>query len=527
MKKLLISSILMTMFSQSALSAENFKTYFSPYQGEAAFSEMFEKIENAKDYAYITVYSWSMRNRLEDAIESACKNGAKVYVVINNDQAETRADREAGNFKKMVMVKKDIIKLLDEDCAEFKYTNKTMHEKFVIVDDEYMINTSANFSGGAISRYSENFISFTDNKSVDGEAGEMMIKSLKEEFEVLFNYSKNPTYDKDGAPKLLENVVLGSDRVLTHDPNTSKEISFFSTGMNQQYKLTKSNSPKEGNYLSSRSLYDCKKDGKMIRTINKRDCDSKATKSQVVVDMVADYILKAKTSLYMGVNYLIHDTVCDAVIKAVDKGIDVRIITDNKQIKNSKDCTRILSSKYSRDSDISSKFRYKTYSHFPSRVQNFLMHSKYMLIDYDLTKTNPVTKDTVLISGSHNLSYKAENSNFENMVVFETTKFESIYNDFYKDFNYLYTMGRDKSDKPSSKIMKRILSPEDGKFRVHFLVEEDVMAMTYKEYKSLRKDLLKKAPGMLNYNTPRETLEMCRYYDPQTKKYSGGRGCRN
>ena len=59
----------------------------------------------------------------------------------------------------MIKVKQDVIEPLEEDCAEFKYTNKTMHEKFVIVDDEYMINSSANFSGGAITRYSENFIS--------------------------------------------------------------------------------------------------------------------------------------------------------------------------------------------------------------------------------------------------------------------------------------------------------------------------------------------------------------------------------
>jgi phosphatidylserine/phosphatidylglycerophosphate/cardiolipin synthase-like enzyme len=523
MKKLLIG----LLFLQSVFAADGFKTYFSPYQGEEAFEEMFEKISNAKEYAYITVYSWSMRNKLEDSISAACKNGAKVYVVINNDQQESRADREAGNYKKLIMVKKDDIIPLEEDCAEFKYTNKTMHEKFVIVDDEYVINSSANFSGGAISRYSESFISFTDNKALKGEAGEEMIRALKEEFEVLFNYSKNPDYDKDYAPKLLNDVTVNSDRTLEHKPLNTHKFSFYSTGMNHEYTVSKTARPKAGNFLSKKRLYTCIKDGKEITTSNRRSCDSKVKQFQVVVDMVAEHISAAKKSIYLGVNYLIHDTVCDAVIAAVEKGLDVRVITDNKQMKSRKDCTRILSDKYSSKDEIVNKFRYKTYSHFPSRVQNFLQHSKYILIDYDDTKKEPVSADTKLIMGSHNLSYKAENSNFENMSIYETEEFKSIYEDFYKDFNYLYTMGRDKKDQPSEKIIKRLLTPEsNGAFRVHFLVEEDVMALSYKEYKQLRKDLLKKAPGMLDYNTPRETLEMCRYYDPQTKKYFGGRGCR-
>ena len=524
MKKMLLGTMALTL-SLGAFSKENFKTYFSPYQGEEAFSEMFDKISNAKDYAYITVYSWSMRNKLEDSISAACKNGAKVYVVINNDQQESREDREAGNYKKMIKVKQDVIEPLEEDCAEFKYTNKTMHEKFVIVDDEYMINSSANFSGGAITRYSENFISFTDNKSVKGEAGEGMIKALKEEFEVLFNYSKNPDYDKDGAPKLIqENTVV--DGKIDHSPNLSDEISFYSTTMNHEYSVS-SRTPREGNYMRGRRIYDCKKDGKAIRTTNRRECDNKPEYSSIVVGMLEKEIKAAKKSVFLGVNYLIYDSVCDAVIGAVEKGLDVRIITDNKQMKSRKDCTRILSEKYAKDSEIVNKFRYKTYSHFPSRESNYLQHSKYILIDYIPSAAKPVSADTKLITGSHNISYKAENSNFENMVLFETEKFEDIYSAFYKDFNYLYTLGRTKSDEIDNKVRERVLSAtEDGAYKIHFLEEEDVMAMTYKEYKALRKDLLKKAPGMLDYNVPKETLEGCRYFNPKTKKYFGGRGCR-
>lgn len=526
MKKLLLGTLALSM-SLSAFSSENFKTYFAPYQGAEAFDEMFTKISNAKEYAYITVYSWSMRNRLEDSIEAACKNGAKVYVVLNNDQTESRADREAGRFKKMVKVKQDIIEPLEENCAEFKYTNKTMHEKFVVVDDEYVINSSANFSGGAITRYSESFISFTDNKDIANESGEGLIKAIKEEFEVLFNYSKNPDYDKDGAPKLLEeNTVV--DGKIGHTPNITAELSFYSTTMNHLYNVT-SRKPREGNYVRGRRLYDCIVDGKMEKVANKRNCDDQkeADQSEIVMDMMVEKIDNAKKSLHLGVNYLIYDSVCEAVDRAIVRGLDVQIITDNKQMKSRKDCTRILSDKYARKKEISNKFRYKTYSHFPSRESNYLQHSKYVIIDYDTTKENPVTADTKLIMGSHNISFKAEHSNFENMMVFETEKFAQVYKDFYGDFNYLYTLGRDKNDNIDKYVRERVLAPtSDGAYKVHFLDADDVMAMTYAEYKTLRKDLLKKAPGMLDYNIPKETLEGCRYYDPETKKFFGGRGCK-
>lgn len=526
MKKLLVGTLALGM-SLSAFSAENFKTYFAPYQGAEAFDEMFTKISNAKEYAYITVYSWSMRDKLEDSIEAACKNGAKVYVVLNNDQAETRADREAGNYKKMVMKKKSIIEPLEDNCAEFKYTNKTMHEKFVIVDDEYMINSSANFSGGAITRYSESFVSFTDDKEVANEAGEGLIKALKEEFEVLFNYSKNPSYDKDGSPKLIEEVAVTNGKIV-HEPKITPSLSFYSTTMNHLYNVS-TRTPRDGNWVRGRRLHECKIDGKMTRTSNKRSCDDskEATQSDIVMDMMVEKIDNAKTSLHLGVNYLIYDTVCEAVDRAIGRGLDVQIITDNKQMKSRKDCTRILSERYARKKEISNKFRYKTYSHFPSRESNYLQHSKYVIIDYDTTKENPVTAATKLIMGSHNISFKAEHSNFENMLVFETEKFAQVYKDFYGDFNYLYTLGRTDEDKIDNEVRERVLAPtSEGAYKVHFLKAQDVMAMTYAEYKKLRKDLLKKAPGMLDYNIPKETLEGCRYFDPKTGKFFGGRGCK-
>ena len=520
MKRILILSLLSLVFSANAAK---YKAYFSPYQGKQAFDEVFEQISNAQNYAYITIYSWSMRDRLEEAIAAACDNGAQVFVVVNNDQQESKSDKEKGIVKKLINKKKDDILPLIESCAMFKYSNKTMHEKFVVVDDKFAMNTSANYSSGAISRYSESFVMAYDNVNKANESTDFFITSLKQEFEVLYNYSKDPEYSPYYSIPFYEVTPLNGKK-LVYDALISDTVSFFSTGMNKQY--TTRESSKEGDALSNRTLYDCEKDGVPFRTTRKSSCDnsSKATTSQIVVDMIAKEIRSAKHSLYLGVNYLIHDTVCDALVEAIDKGLDVRIITDNKQLKNRRDCTRIVSEKYRKSPKISNKFRYKMYSHFPSRVANFLQHSKYILIDYRDEKTEPVSSKTKLIFGSHNISYKAENSNFENMMLFETTEFSGLYDSFYDDFMKMYTWGRTSSDKVDENVSRKILKPVDGAYRIHFLKDEYVMAMTLKEADKLKSRVKKAAPGIFS-NGSYEQLEACSFYDPETERYFGGRSC--
>ncbi len=514
------------LYTDPAKSAE-FKAMFSPYEGKKAFAEVFEQISSAQDYVYVTVYSWSMRDEfgfgtLESAIQSACDNGAQVFAVVNSDQKETKADVEAGDFKKLIKKKKnDIIPLL-KSCAMFKYTDKTMHEKFVVVDDRFAVNTSANFSGGAVNKYSENFVFAYDNEEEENELSGLFIEDLKREFEFLYNYAFDPSFSLYSSDPIFEELGLRG-KSLKFSPSKNEELSFYSTGMNKTYTLR--SDPRSGSYLNEYEVYDCKKDGKPYRATSKKSCDnpSKATKSKLVVDMIAGYIDDAQHSVFLGVNYLSHRTVCDAVKRAVKRDLDIRIVTDNKQINTEWDCTRVLSKKYAKSDKISSKFRYKVYSHKPSRINNHLQHSKYLLIDYMPESNAPVTDLTKLITGSHNISLKAENENFENMVVFETGVFSKLYDRFYEDFDKLFHWGRSRGDRISKKQTERILKPSRGRYKIHFGSRNTVTTMTLKEAESLKNKLKDRAEGI--FDADEETLKNCEYYNPKTGRYSGGRDC--
>ena len=50
------------------------------------------------------------------------------------------------------------VKKLEDAGAEVKIAKYNMHEKYVIVDGKWMVNSSANMSGGAKTRYSEAFV---------------------------------------------------------------------------------------------------------------------------------------------------------------------------------------------------------------------------------------------------------------------------------------------------------------------------------------------------------------------------------
>ena len=134
-----------------------------------------------------------------------------------------------------------------------------------------------------------------------------------------------------------------------------------------------------------------------------------------------------------------------------------------------------------------------------------------------------MSEDTKLISGSHNISFKAENENFENMVVFESPQFAGLYERFNSDFHKLYRWGRSNRGRLSRAQKERILKPSRGSYKIHYGSRHTVTTMTLKEAESLRRSLGRRAPGI--FDVSKETLENCEFYNPKTKKHFGGRNC--
>jgi phosphatidylserine/phosphatidylglycerophosphate/cardiolipin synthase-like enzyme len=167
---LLISSItLAQIVIPSCYAAE---ALFSPARGDEAFTRMYKMIAEAKNSVKITIYSWSEAG-LRDSIKTALKNGASVQIVLH-PPLTTKA------------TVKTWIEELEALGAVFKKANMNMHEKFLIVDGDKLVNSSANISSGARRKYSENWVFFNQNNS---EKEKKIIQEFIHEFSVMWKLS--------------------------------------------------------------------------------------------------------------------------------------------------------------------------------------------------------------------------------------------------------------------------------------------------------------------------------------------------
>lgn len=446
---------------------------FSPKQGPEAFDIIFEEIGNAQDYVYITIYSWKL-DGVRSSVLKACENGAKVYIVTD---------------KRNVSRQKNLIKELEQtNCVEIKRTTKTMHEKFVIVDDHFLMNSSANFSGGARSKYNENFIFLCDDDNLYKKEDEL-IDQFKHEFSILWNSGKDTKYDANGGSVGIEPIYLSKNKKTLQKVPRCNDMCLYSSSLNFDIKM------KEDFSMS-------------LRTI---------PAAYNVEAQILKAIDGAKTSLFMSVNYLLLDRVCESVENAIKRGVDVKVVNDNKSAKKYSDCSYKLGQKYD---DL---FRFKFYSFFPTPRKAILNHNKYLLVDYDssqIKKGNPVSKNTVLVSGSHNFSETAEKTQFDNMVVFRTEAFTNLYHDFYIDFIETFELGRENKED----IFEELTKSNNGYFRIHTKKLDNLISISKKEIDALVTKLLKKAPGMLDREIDRVYFEECDFFRPEDKTFYNKRG---
>jgi sugar/nucleoside kinase (ribokinase family) len=92
MKLKLLSLVTALFFATLVFASNSYEIYFSPREGVEAFEKVYETISNARDYAHITIYSWSDSN-IDKAIEKALANGAKVRVVLHPPLAATASTK--------------------------------------------------------------------------------------------------------------------------------------------------------------------------------------------------------------------------------------------------------------------------------------------------------------------------------------------------------------------------------------------------------------------------------------------------
>ncbi|MFA6236388.1 MAG: phosphatidylserine/phosphatidylglycerophosphate/cardiolipin synthase family protein [Bacteriovorax sp.] len=455
---------------------------FSPTQGDKAFNRMYELIRGAKSYVHMTIYSWSDAE-IDKAMMMALKNGAKVRIVLHPPLAA-----EPNIISK--------VQKLETAGAEVKIAMQNMHEKFLIVDDNQLVNSSANLSEGAKSKYSEAFI-FHEKSDNNASFINALIKDFSNEFTVLWNSSKDMITSNENNADALEDYKNAEGEVVINRPSAGDPV-LYSSSMNFNIKNNVESSAdyKTGKYISLRARL-----------------DSKGEQTWVVRDLLIKAINNAKSSIYLSLNHFNIREVSDALINAVKRGVIVQLAVDNQEYK-SKPNNKEMSPQFIEDwkklegnQNKEAPVRFKYYSHAPSPKYWLLNHHKYILIDYNITG-----QGTVLLAGSFNISKNAEHNQFDNMVIYKNAEYSSIYKGFKDEFDRLWSLKRDGQDKPKREALNQFLIPsETGGYRIH---AKEAVALSDSEVKSLRANISRAAKGIFDkINTNKD----CLYYYPSTQ----------
>jgi len=485
--------VLSTFYSVLAFSAPP-EAMFSPYEGDQAFNRIYSNVEAAKKTAHLTIYSWSdagITNAMEKLLES--NPDVKLRVVLHRPLAKTASTKSK-------------VAKLEKLGAMFKMAKMNMHEKFVLVDSKKLVNSSANMSGGAKNRYAEDFV-FIDS---DGEKdNEKLISSFEKEFAILWNTSED-IVTKD---ELQKADILKFD---IDSPNLADEedsMTLHSSSMNFDLELNKVGSA------------DYKK-GKIVNMSDRKLADG--SEPFAVSSALIRAIDEAKESVQLSLNHFNLYSVSEALIRAVNRGVEIRLAVDNQEFKTKiRDTGRRsieMTPRFIRDWKLlpgnknkEAPVRVKFYSHAPHHASWLLNHHKYVIIDAKGEKP-------VLFAGSFNLSQNAEFNQFDSLVEYKGKDYLSLINSYSDNHDRIWGMNRDASDRPSKAALDYFKTVYEGSYvRIHAAGPDNAVSLTWSEALKLKKDMNTVAPGMFRGLYSKSA---CSYYDFKTQKYFGGSACK-
>jgi phosphatidylserine/phosphatidylglycerophosphate/cardiolipin synthase-like enzyme len=463
---------------------------FSPQNGPAAFERAFDLIKTARENVGITVYSWNDL-KFDQAMEAALKQNPqlRLRVVLNPSLAN--------NSRLTKRIRK-----LEELGAEFKRATQNMHEKFVLADNERMCNTSANMTAAAPIQYSEAFTYIQPTSSPELKD---LVKDFGREFAVLWNSSSDIKSGFDGEQRAQPLEIVDAPA------RAGRNAVLYSSSMNFLLVKNPENSV-------------AYKNGKDISLSRKRE---NGELTWVVRDKLLEGISQARKSIWLGINHFFLKDVADALLKAVqERGIEVRLAVDNQEYSpryspKSGEITPYFVEEWKKlYPDKEPPVRVKYYSHCPTPRFWHLNHHKFVLIDYEPQGPG---ENTILLTGSYNLSENAEHDQFDNLVNFKGKDYQSLYTAYAQEFEYLWAQNRENG-KPKKEVWDLFLTPTDeGAYPLHI---NNAMGLSWAEVAQLQKEVGAQAKGFFSKLTQRYCF--CTAYLPPKDGVPGKfLGCAN
>lgn len=461
-------------------ASEEVTSMFSPWEGTEAFAKMFDIISKANHDVKVTVYSWSAAD-FDNALIAAAKNNADVKVVLHQPLGKNVSLVE--KMKKMEQMK------FAKGKISFKIASRNMHEKFILVDGETLINSSANMSNGAKTKYSENFV------FMNGPA--YILENFENEFAVLWNSSKDVISDtKDVVQEKLPFVQ-------SKHQTKGKEMTFYSSSMNFDYPEN----------ATSTAAYQA---GQYIKLKAKGDKEGPWT----VRDAIIKSVKAATKNIYCSFNHFNIREIADALVEASKRGVDVKLTVDNQEFrefvgdKSIEMTPRFVEGwkKLPGNASKEAPVRVKYYSHYPNPALWLLNHHKFILIDYD---KNGGSDNSVLFTGSYNLSATAEHNQFDNMITFSGKSYQGVQAAFLGEFNKLWNLER-VGDRPNPEIVSYYTTVKDDSLPIH---HNRAVSMSWGEITNLRDQIKKTEPLFLKGLNMK--MSTCRGFNIKTKALWG------
>ena len=300
-----------------------------------------QEVNNAKESIDIACYSWSNIPNIVSAIKNAYKRGVRIRIVYD---ATTRP------YKDYIDEIKNILNLSRESKSDFKegqiaFTDRLMHNKFMIFDSKIVTTGSMNYTNTGLSGFNSNIIFLINSKDI--------AKLYEAEFEQMLS---GKFHNEKTSTKLSNQFIIGNTRISVY-------FSPYDKG------------------------------------------------SKHIIPLIDN----AKKYIYAPIYLITHDSISKALIRAKQRGVDVKVIIDATN----------TSANHTKHSELRK-------NNIPVKTETFAgkLHSKSMIID-----------DKYIIAGSMNFSNSGENWNDENLLIIENSNFAQIYKDF---FNYLWTKIDDK-----------------------------------------------------------------------------------
>lgn len=158
MKKFKLFLVILLSFSIFTLPSEKgFKGEITPAENEKYFKEVLPLIKNAKESIYVIMflagyypkYPKSPTNQIFSELIEAKKRGVKVEIILEQSDVPGYSNTNEKNLKTAQFLSNNGISVY------FDSPDKTTHSKLIIIDKEFVIIGSANWTYYALTKNNE------------------------------------------------------------------------------------------------------------------------------------------------------------------------------------------------------------------------------------------------------------------------------------------------------------------------------------------------------------------------------------